>query len=491
MNAAEVLRPPWLASARSSRWLALFVLVALAVVEFFVLDMAHGRTRALVVGLVWCGALAPWWLLVVPNALWLARDATALSLPRIRRCANASVFVHALLTAAIPALVFSAIFDHPLVWCVGFALAVSGCLLFMLLPGVVWVPIWAAIIATESLHWIHLKAPTPDRLALYAVLPALAMIGLAAWQWSRMLKIRAPTGAGLGRPLMWNLRAQTERGFFGGLSRNADATLARNARAWFTPAPDLRHVGPAHPVRTIRVALGRNSMPKSVASMLRNATFSLVWMTLCITPSILQITQDGAVHSMRALLSSAIGLSLIVTMAAILPAIAIGAYGWRMQLRWTAANNELPLLSLLPQLGDLVAVRRSVALAALVNAFYIATFEWILLCAAGFWTHSPGDAILFATLCSATTVTMTAAVMLHTLAGRPLRGLLIGALAFLTAIVSALATARMVTGTRIDAAINPLIGIALVVLLALSIALAYDGWRVLQRRPHPFLANAK
>lgn len=491
MNAVEVLRPPWIASARTSRWFALVVLIALAVAEAFVLGMMQGKPRAAAAGFTWCAALALWWLLVVPNALWLARDATALGLPRIRRLANTSVLAHAVLTGAIPAIVFALVMGHPLVWCVGFALTITCCLLFMLLPGSVLLVLWLGFIVIANLHVIHFKAATPDRLALYGAVLALALAGMTVWRWSRVIAMPSAAGTGLGKPFMWNLHLQAARGFGGLFGRQSDAAMARGARAWLTPQPDLRRVGPAHPVRTIRVALSRNTMPKSLASQLRLTAFALIFAAVGAG----QIVLQGAHHNLHQmltslLLSNAGGAGLASSFAAIAPILAVGIFGWRLLSRWTAANNELPLLHLLPRLGSATVVRRSTAIACLVNVAYVVVIEWALLYAGGLLAHSSIASVIFATLCSATTFALTAAITLRALGGKPLNGLLVVALTILTAAVCTMAMSITLAASHADVARAASLAVALLIMLVVLIAIGYDGWRALQRRPHPFLANA-
>lgn len=492
MNAVEVLRPPWLATSHSSRWLAAVGVLTLTIVDVLVLIFVHALARTATTGIVWCCALALWWSLVVPNVLWLGRDAAALQLPHVRHLANASVLAHAVLTVAIPATVFSLALGHALVWYVGFTLVATGCMLFLLLPSGVWIVLWVAVFVVVPLQLVHFRPAGLDRLAWYGVVPALAILGLAAWRWFRVLDMPTPAGTDLAKPVIWNLRTQAKLGFFGPFGHNADIVLARNVHPWLAPVVDLRRTGPQHPVRTLRVALSRNTAPRTPANRLQISALWIGYIAILLIPAALQAARHHPQHwSMALRLSASSGYAIAMSMATVIPVVATTLYGWTLASRWTAANNELPLLYLLPRLSDPLALRRSAVVACLNNVFYAAAGELAILSLGGWLATTPATALLLATLCAASTVALTAVPILRTLGGRPLPGWLLALLIFATAGVSTGAIAIGYAHGGASATTVAYLAIALLILLAGLIALDWCGWRALQRRPHPFLANTK
>lgn len=484
------LKTPWIASPRSSRWLALFVVAVCTVSAVLAAHGLQGRARLVTCGALWCVAVGVWWLMVAINALFMARDAIALRLPRIRRAANASAALYALLAVPLPAVAFALMLGHLFAWLVCFTLAVAASVLFLLLPG--WLCI--ALLIGQGLlfntHWLHLKVPRLHALPFDALLPTLVLVALAAWRWFRVQRQAMPGALAFGNPVIWNLRFQSMQGFLGLRGRRADTMLARSTRGWFAPEVNLRGLGPGRPARSIRVALGRSVMPKTSASWLRQWCLSLAFIALFTLPEFVQMGN----HDFRAIMAAMVlpqhgGFGFPMVVAAVMAAIATLGFAIPIQSRWTTAAAELPMLAQLPGLGDARRVKQHVAQACLSQTLFAGAIEFVALCALGVWAHVMAGAALFACLCALCTIALAAACIFGILGGRPLSWWTTAVLTMLLVClcVAAMWAAFSRAGFNAHAWL-PLIA-ALLLMLGVLAALALRGWRALERRPHPFLAN--
>lgn len=486
---AALLKTPWIASPRSSRWLALVVALLCATSAALAAHGLQGRDRVIICTVLWGGAIVVWWLLVAGNALFVARDAVMLRLPALQRLANASVFANALLTVLLPALVFTSVFGHPWFWLVGFSLAATCCMLFLLLPS--WLTVAAIFGSSIGLNLLHPKVTSPQLLLELAIAPTLALIALAAWQWLRLQRRAAPATLGFNIPLIWSLHLQSIHGF-GARQANLDAAMARASRSWLSPVPDLHALGPLQPVRSIRVALGRTVMPQTWRSVLRQIGLSL---TFILVFTGLPIAAQMGNHDFRAVMDALIlphagALGMPVMIACVIAAVAAATFPVPVRARWAAGAAELPLLGLLPGLGDLAAARRNVMRAALTQTLHVILVEFIVLCALGVWARALPGAIVFSALSATCTAALAAACILGVLGARPLSRLLQIVLGCVLLLLVGLAMACGFASDGFDARTwLPLVA-ALALLLALLLALCRRGWRAFSQRPHPFLASA-
>lgn len=490
MNAlGAMLKTPWIASPRSSRWLGVIVGLLCAAATVAAMHGLQGRDALMIGAMAWSAAISCWCLLVAGNALFLARDATVLCLPSLRRITNASVVVHAVLFVLLPALLLGALAGHALFWLIAFSLAAAVCMLFLLLPSALTVAVIMG--ASLGLQLWHPQLPAKHVLLDLAIAPTALLVALAAWQWLRLQRRAAPVSFGYKVPMIWSLRLQQIHGF-GALRADPDKLMARASSSWFTPVPDLASIGPAQPVRSIRVALGRNAMPQTWTSVARQVALSL---TIVVLFSGLPLAAQMGNHDFRVLMAAmflphAGSLGMPVIIACVLAALAALVFPASVRARWAAGAAELPLLALLPGLGDAANARRHVLRAALTQTVRAAAIEFVILCVLAIWSGAVPNGIVFAVLGVACTAALAAACILGVLAARPLSQWLVGPLTGVLLLVVGLAMAVGFgrAGGFGASATLPLAG-ALLVLLAILLALCRRGWRTFARRAHPFLVG--
>jgi hypothetical protein len=480
----HTLKLPWITSTRFSRWLAAFTVMLGAVLTALAAIALHDHDRRVLCGVLWSSAIASWWLLVVCNALWLGRDATALRLPGVRRAANRSVLLHAVLTVVLPALAFGYVMGHGLFWLVTFTSVVAGLMLFLLLPS--WLML--ALCLAPLLLPLFVHAPLSLHGLSWGFAALLAMITLDAWCWFRLLNMQTPAMTSLGRPAIWNLRYQATHGFLGTRNCNGDGMLASSSRTWLAPIIDLRDVGPNDPVRGIRVALGRAVMPQTWFSILRQGAFGL---GMGVLPSLLiaLCNRDARVVDAFLFLPNRgwfmlpMLVGLIALMTSFMAAMSIRA-------RWSGASAELALLALLPGLGAPDAAKRHALRACLGQPLLILVAAFAILAALGFVAHALPAVLVYAFLCLSGCAVFVTSIVLGTLGGRPLSRITMTAM---TIVLLSLTSVTLSLAPGHAALHADLLGSVLIVWsLACGVCalLILRGWRALLHRPHSFLANA-
>jgi hypothetical protein len=162
--------------------------------------------------------------------------------------------------------------------------------------------------------------------------------------------------------------------------------------------------------------------------------------------------------------------------------------------RWKRTNAELPLLALLPGLGDARARRHVLLRAAFGTPVKVQLLLLACVLAAALVMHLSGLAVLLVALAQLAAVGAMAAQVLCTLGGyKPHVGVL-ASIYVVLAVLFCLSTFVPL----LSADEHPWSGLALlepallaswIVLAAVLLWLGRRGWRGLLARPHPFLAN--
>ena len=163
--------------------------------------------------------------------------------------------------------------------------------------------------------------------------------------------------------------------------------------------------------------------------------------------------------------------------------------------RWQRTSAELPLLALLPGLGDARGVRRTLLRAGLGMPLLMHALVALLAAAMILvWQQHPREFSFFL-LAQLGAATITGALLFNIFGGRPLAlwtsALLLG-LEWLLTMFSL--TLPLMAWRRNDPVgwagelLSPL-GLAWLLLALAMLWLARRGWRGLQQLPHPFLAH--
>lgn len=488
-----LLRLPWLARIPSgmglvSTILSSAVLASLATERLHALD---GWQQAGVVALVIMVAVV--WI-VLPNTLWVARDASTLRIPHAGREVDRCLLLHAGMSILVPAFVLGLVFGHLLTWLVSLTLVASAAFALNMLPIRI---VWGCVLVVMIVLFTGGSVPLPgDPRYLAWAIPAAIVLGVACMQrWSTL---RRTTGADVNRGWAPGLQAQrlvrlnALRGdAYPAMSRQ-HATDDDKRRHAALPA----RIGPEHPVDSIRLAINPMSGP--------NAQRTLRWSILCGVLAVAVLWVLLAQHilspSARAFVARQVPLWCFLFLSEGISA-STGEWSRRSMLasRWRGRHGELPLLALLPKLGRPGAVvKRSAVFACLHGRALWLASVLVALALIAAALHMPDATYPILLVVALSGLAMDATITLYVLAGRPLRGpkrfaprfalllLLIGS--------SAIWTAAIPDAT--PTTLSPHGGILVFAVLALWSAwllvlaiLAWRGWRLLQHRPHPFLAN--
>lgn len=484
MNAVlRVLKLPWSASSGSSRWIVAFTLLLVLAVVVPAAKLYRGPGWVTVCAALCVFAIGVLWLLVIPNALWLARDARNLRLPAITRLANASPWAYALLSVIAPALLLGAAGGHTLLLLALFTLVAAGCLAYVLLPATLASVLFLAGVLIGNFLPARFMPATGDPLFTSVSMAALAVIVLATWRWRHLLRAAALDSGVWGRPVAWQYRLIREQGYFNALRSARDAQRA-GLWEWLRPKPDLHGMGPGRPVRTIRMALGRATMPQTWARLCASWALGLVALAMCLA---LALYAGRSPRDLLALLASPPLIGGIFGAAA---GTALISCVGQIQGRWSGTAAELPLLALLPGLGAATALRRRVVLACLLKPVRILLAALFAVWAIGSLQHSSASFSLVALMFVGTCVALAAALVLGALGGKPVPGwmMILAAIALVLLLGFSFGLADQADNPVRHASFGWLV-LALSWLAALAWfgALAWRGGRALQRRPHPFL----
>lgn len=490
MNPVRLLQLPWYAGHRSLRWMTVLIFAlccggALAIALFGDGPRAWlGATMLYGVGLFF---LCTFFL---PLGLLLGIDARLLRVPGVQRLIPASVLLYGALGLALPLAVLASVGQPLLPAFALLAVAGTGGLLFALTPRYLAVMIGLTPSLLNQL-WRHFALPglTDPRMvgALLLLIPMLLL--LIAWRWQRLLRTSDGQPGGWTSPMVLQYRS----GSWGYWGQIGSSQRLRQRPDWLRPSIDLDGAGPARPRRALRVALGGWYLPQSVPSYVRQLGISLA---IGATP-VLLILLLGYLgrhdrNNVELLQGSLIGiLAMFGALAG--PMISALSLLW-LGKRWQRANGELPLLALLPGLGDRSQLRRQLlravfGLPLLLHALTLALIGLGMV----FW-HDHAAMLSFLLLTQLGSTAITVAALLNLLGGRALSIWSAGALltiAFALTLLS-LVLPTMAWGSRpVASAASTLPPLVLAWLLfgAALLWLGWRGWHGLRKLPHPFLAR--
>lgn len=491
---AGVLLAPWHSSRRSLRWLTLVItlLCGLGAIAFGVFSQkAHWWVGSTVIYAFGIGYLWAFWM---PTLLLLAIDARRLRLPGMQRAAAYSLWLHAAPSLLVPVLALGACGADMRYVAELVALAMAGGAAVVLLPR--WCAMVIGFTPALSIGLRHLAQLPPwsdPRWLAWGGLALFALLAVDAWRWRQLLHSDSDNELGFGSAMLMQLRRQSTLGHWNGLQQLDGGQMIRRRPEWMQPRADLRRIGLQSPVRALRVALGGWYMPKTLSGHLRAAAPALLPILLYIPAmAIMHAGESRSRAAQSILLSTGIGVvgGLGVFGGLMLAAMAMLV----VHQRWKRTNAELPLLALLPGLGDARARRHVLLRAAFGTPVKVQLLLLACVLAAALVMHLSGLAVLLVALAQLAAVGAMAAQVLCTLGGyKPHVGVL-ASIYVVLAVLFCLSTFVPL----LSADEHPWSGLALlepallaswIVLAAVLLWLGRRGWRGLLARPHPFLAN--
>lgn len=485
MHILDVLLAPRYANSRVTRWTATVLFGLLAITALLIGILAPGsgprvQAAALIVYGLGLGCL---WLMWLSALLLIARDGRRLRLAGVvRNTATATVF-YAVACIAVPVAIIAFVGGDVALAALYPALAIAACLAFVLFPRYLatWFGFLPAIyIGLHNVGWM----PSPLQPSFqHGAWVALAILAVAdVLRWRQLLHGEDNDASGWRSAILMQFRQNLVTRDWG-FDRQWD--LRRSEKR--TTDVDLRGIGPATPVKSIRVILGGWFLPQTLRSRL--GTFARVVLPLLLFIPLFWLMNLHHGHSLQkawSVVSVSAGLWLGVFGAFMLALAVVGV----VNRRWRQHAN-LGLLALTPGLGGnnaAVHLGRAIFAGPAIGFAVL----WVCLLVPTLLLSSQMAALLGSLFLIAMAVLMVV-VVLRTLIGRPF-GLFAKIATGVVLIVLADASFIFVTVASkhawTDAGLAQwLTALAWCVLIGWAAWLALRAWRALQARPHPFLVN--
>jgi len=430
------------------------------------------------------------WATVLSQSLLLAREAHQLRLPRLEREACASLCLYAVATVALPALLLNGLVGGTAATAmVELAFGAGIGMAYAALP-----PQWSLLIvlvpmaSTGLAHGLALPGPGHRGFLAWAAPGTAALWLVLGWHCRRLIRDERAT-RGNRMPLLLRLRSALwyGRGGDGG----GETRLVGQRSRWMQPGADLRGCGPGHPVRSLRLALGGWSMPQTPASRVRQAGLAVA--ALLFGALILLLSSSSPTDYASILSASGGGALLLFYLATTGPLLVI-THMKTLQRRWNRPNAELPLLALLPGLGDAARRRRALLDAALRPTLGVQAVVLLAIALLAVHLRLAGHDLALLLLGQLAGMGMTCASGMAVMGGawtQPWRATALMILGYL--LINAGNTLASPLFDDHPGLHGPAATVVLAVLWASFLVpllrLGLRGWRGLRRRPHPFLAN--
>lgn len=316
---------------------------------------------------VWALLNAFLWVFLA-NTVLLAREARALRVPTLQRDALISLGLYATLGIALPALLLSLAGGHLLTLTIMLLFGAGVGAAFALLPAYLAIfAFFAGDIPAVLSLWLPLPLPLQPGFNAWAGPLVLLLWLVLAWRFRGLARgdhsVQPPHApmvlvyrrSGLG----WG-RGATANRYWG-------QQTPGQGPAWTRPRVDLRGCGPGHVERSLRVALGGWWMPQTRRSRLWQCVLVMLGFGVGALFLWVQAVADRHAHG-DGLLSDMAAAGNLVFFGTLMSALLATGTVRSLYRRWDKAHAELPLLALLPGLGDASSAKRSLLRASLLPA---------------------------------------------------------------------------------------------------------------------------
>lgn len=417
MNARTLLLTPWRACHKAMGWLSLGILgFCLAVAIGYAI--ISGRGNALWVT-VWLYSAAQFylWAFFLSSITLLAVDARWLCLPGMQRAAVGAVLLYAVLSL-LPTLALALLFGGDVrAMCLITMLCILGGLSFALLPRYIAIFIGLLPALRNTLAGaLHLPGVTDPRFVSFAATLALILVVTCMLRW-RMVVTTAPQRQfGLGSAMVLQYRRSQWSGW-GGMNGIDSTQQVRQRPDWMQPRPDLRKAGPQQPDTSMRVALGGWYLPRTWMGHMQSLAPTLLATGVPFAVMFLLFSQD---HGMSFRFWSMIAV-LMVSWVCMFGSLGVMFMTvMLMQQRWRKSNAELPLLALLPGLGDAEAAKRRLLVTVLRRPITVQILALVAIIAIVALAHPSGIGVLLIVIGQLSGMAALAACLLGIVGGRPL-----------------------------------------------------------------------
>lgn len=495
MNVSGALATPWRATNRISRWMTLIIFLGCCVGAIVFGILVQSPDWWIGCTLIYCLGIGFLWMFLMSSLLLVATDARQLSLPGVSVAIAWALVLYGVLCVAVFTVIMAAVGAPVLTAASLVGLAITASLAFALMPG--YVSIMIAFLPALSIRlWRVIPVPSisDPRFAAACACTLLVLLLVTIWRWRQLLYAarRNESGYGSAMVVMW-FRLELGMSRWGQRANQGSSQRMRKWPEWSQPRVNLRGVGPHQPVLALRIALGSWCMPQTWLSYAKQIAPVPLSMLLVLLP--VAILRAGVQEGGRVGVTYVgVGIGAAGCIALFVgPLLAIGAASLVRQ-QWSRLNTELPMLALLPGLGDATTVQRALLRAILLRPLLLQTLLWITLLCTGVALHANATLLALVTLSQLAFAGLLIASVLATLGGRDLStwatAVLMSA-AFMLASVSVFIPLLAMGEQPWEFAVpvERAFAVCWAVLGAGLFWLGRRGWHGLRQRSHPFLPN--
>lgn len=480
----DIFIAPRYATSAVARWTSagFFVVFAVAAVAIGIAFSHDPKARF---GALLCytsGVALVWWLWL-SSLLLLARDGRRLGLPHVGRDSAYAVCLYACAMVLAPALLTAASGGNVAAAVLFPALAIVGSLGWMLLPR--WLAMWLGFVPAIyiGLHnAFHVPSPFDPRFQHWAWLALAVLAAIVVIRWRQMARGEDNDDSRWSSAMILQMRRHAVSRDWWSIDRNWAWRRSRSRKI----EVDFRGLGAANPAKAIRVALGGWYVPQSWRTRAGALTRAVLPMLLFIPLMVfMNMGREDSLRKVWKVIGISGGLWIGLFGSAML-ALAIAAL---VQRRWRG-SADVGLLALLPGLGGAAATAH--VLRATFSGPAIAFVAlWLCMLAGLAMTASSLFAALLATLFVAEMAALMAMAVLQAMAGDGMRlAVKIAIGVILLVLTDAGFMLALVSRGQVPAAMDGVVVLAWLVLVAWTAWRGWHAWRLLESRPHPFLANS-
>lgn len=491
MNARAVWMAPWHGTHRSMRWMAMGILALCVIVAIGAAVLASPQRWPLFAVVIYSVGLGFVWAFFLPSLALLAADAHWLRIPGMQRATAQALLLYGVLSLVPTMLVALFTGGNLAVMTLIPLLCMLGGLGFALLPRYMAMFMGPLPALYQNMaRTMNLPGTGDPRFPLWAATAAAVLAIVCVLRWRGVVATSPQRQLGMSGAMVLHYRRAQWSGW-GGMNGMDSTQQVRQRPDWLQPQPDLRHVGPQQPTRTLRVALGGWYLPRTLRGHLQAVATTLLATLAPFAAMFLIFSQNHG-------LSPAFWWPFTVLMIGWI--CIFGSLGLAfmtvmlMQQRWRKNNAELPLLALLPGLGDAASSKRRTLVTALRRPLVLQALALLVIVALAAVSHPATSTMLMIVVGQLGIVAVLVACLLCIVGGRPLPG---WATALLMIVVSLLIGCNSflpssMVGSHPWTPGAPFVAAVLGGWAAVGLALAWvarRGWRAWQATPHAFMPN--
>jgi hypothetical protein len=323
------------------------------------------------------------------------------------------------------------------------------------------------------------------------------VLGLVALilRWRQLLIAGPNQSMGWSSPVVFQFR----NGSWGQWNSIGDHRRLRQRPDWLRPGLDLDDAGPTNPRKALRVALGGWYLPQTWRSHIKQwlLTFSIVALPMLGSILLVRMGRADALSHADSQVEDAVKGAILGALGSLSviagPMISLLTMVW-ISKRWQRANAELPLLALLPGLGEAGRAKRSLLRVGLGMPLVLHALLVFLVVVVMLVWRGHAQLLSFMLLAQLGAATITAAIVLNLFGGRALKtpAISLTLLAVFGLTVLSLVLPAVAQGNHPAAwasSLLPPLVLAWLLLAATMFWLGRRGWRDLMIAPHPFLMH--